>query len=116
VSASATSGTAVATVGTNTVTWNGGIAAAGSVTITINATIKPATVPGSVISNQGTVSYDSDGNSTNDASRLTDDPATVAANDVTSFTVIAGGVPPVLQNTKSRKAHGAATFDLLLAP
>ena len=36
VSATASSGTAVATIGTNTVTWNGVIAASASVTITIN--------------------------------------------------------------------------------
>jgi uncharacterized repeat protein (TIGR01451 family) len=114
VSASASSGTAVATVGTNTVTWNGGIAAAGSVTITINATIKAATANGTLVSNQGTVSYDSDGNGTNNASGVTDDPTTAAANDATVFTVVAGsGNAPVLQNAKSRKAHGGAgTFDL----
>jgi uncharacterized repeat protein (TIGR01451 family) len=43
VSASATSGTAVATIVTNTVTWNGSIPAGGSVTITITATISPGT-------------------------------------------------------------------------
>ena len=109
VSANATSGTAVATLGTNTVTWNGGIAAAGSVTITINATIKAATANGTVVSNQGNISYDSDGNGTNDASAVTDDPTTITANDATSFTVVAGGgTTPVLQNAKSRKTHGGA--------
>src|SRR4029077_16965063 len=61
VSASATAGAAVANTGTNTVTWNGGIAAGASVTITIQATIKAGTA-GQTVSNQGTISYDSDGN------------------------------------------------------
>ncbi len=87
VSANATSGTAVATVATNTVTWNGSIPAGGSVTITISATIKPGT-GGTTISNQGTLSYDSDGNATNDAAGVTDDPGTAAANDPTSFVAV----------------------------
>ena len=117
VSASATSGSAVATVATNTVTWNGGIPAASSVTITIQATIKVTTSGGTVVSNQGTVSYDSDGNGTNDATAPTDDPSTPTPNDATSFTVTGGGGTPVLQNVVARKVHGAAgTFDLLLSP
>ncbi len=94
VSASATGGIAVATVGTNTVTWNGSIAGNGSVIITITATVKPGTL-GQVISNQGTISYDADGNGTNEASRATDDPGTAAPNDATSFTVLAA--PPGLK-------------------
>jgi uncharacterized repeat protein (TIGR01451 family) len=118
VSASATSGAAVATIGTNTVTWNGSIAALGSVTITIQATIKAATAGGTVVSNQGTVSYDSDANGTNNATALTDDPSTVALNDPTSFTVTGGtGTAPVLQSVVLRRVHGAAgTFDLPLSP
>ena len=34
-----------------------------------------------------------------------------------AFTVVAGGIAPLLQNAKSRKAHGGAgAFDLPLAP
>lgn len=95
VSATATSGTATATVGTNTVTWNGSLAASASVTITITATIKGATASGTVVSNQGTISYDGDGNNTNEASAVTDDPGTGAANDPTRFTVAAPPAPPV---------------------
>ena len=86
VSASATSGTATATIGTNTVSWNGGIAGNGSVTITITATIN--NVPdGTSVSNQGTISYDADGNGTNEASRLTDDPSIAGPSDPTTFKV-----------------------------
>ena len=87
VSASATSGTAVATVATNTVTWNGSIPAGGSVTVTVNATISAAVAVGTAISNQATVSYDADGNGTNEATVSTDDPTTGAAGDPTVFTV-----------------------------
>ncbi|HEY3569843.1 MAG TPA: ExeM/NucH family extracellular endonuclease [Thermoanaerobaculia bacterium] len=87
VSASATSGTAVATVGTNTVTWNGSIPASGSVTITIQATVKAGTAQGTSISNQATFSYDSDGNGTNDANGVSDDPAVRGTGDPTAFTV-----------------------------
>jgi uncharacterized repeat protein (TIGR01451 family) len=87
VNASATSGTALATVATNTVTWNGGIPAGGSVTITINATINAGVANGTSISNQGTVAYDADGNGTNEASAVTDDPAAGGAGNPTTFIV-----------------------------
>jgi uncharacterized repeat protein (TIGR01451 family) len=87
-SATATSGTAVANTGTNTVTWNGAIPAGGSVTITITATIL-ASAGGQTVSNQGTISYDSDGNGTNDATALTDDPGVGGTADPTNFTVAA---------------------------
>ncbi len=90
VSASATSGTALANIGTNTVTWNGAIPAAGSVTITITATVNAGTI-GQSISNQGTISYDSDGNGSNDASASTDDPAVAGGADPTVF-VVGGSV------------------------
>jgi len=86
VSANASSGTAVATVGTNTVTWNGRIAGNGSVTITITATVNAGTA-GATISNQGTVSYDADGNGSNEATALTDDPGVAGASNPTSFVV-----------------------------
>jgi uncharacterized repeat protein (TIGR01451 family) len=108
VSATASSGTAVATVGTNTVTWNGTIAAGGSVTITINATIDFAAV--GTISNQGTISYDSNGDGTNDATRLTDDPATGTAGDPTAFVAIGLGVP-----IPSLNWLGLAILSLLVA-
>jgi len=69
VSATASSGTSVATVATNTVTWNGSIPIAGSVTITIVATIN--TNASGVVSNQGTASIDADGNGTNESTVIT---------------------------------------------
>ena len=95
VSANATSGTAVATVGTNTVTWNGSIAPAGSVTITITATILPSAY-GTTVSNQGTINYDADNNGTNESTAPTDDPAVGGAGDPTSIAVAANGAIPTL--------------------
>ena len=89
VSASATSGTAVATLGTNTVTWNGSIpGTGGTVTITITATIVNGTPGGTVVLNQGTVSFDADNNGTNEGSILTDFPGAQGAQDPTPFTVV----------------------------
>ncbi len=90
VSASATSGTAVANVGTNTVTWNGSIPAGGSVTITIDATID-AGASGD-ISNQGTFAFDADNNGTNESTGQTDDPAAGGAADPTVFGIVLGTI------------------------
>ncbi len=113
VSATATSGTAVATVATNTVTWNGSIPASGSVTITITATINAGNAPGTTISNQGTISYDADGNGTNEASGVTDNPST-AGPDSTSF-VVAPGVVAGPANIPTLDEVGLALLILLLA-
>ena len=91
VSASATSGTAVATIATNTVTWNGSIAAGASVSITIQATISATASAGTAITNQGAIAYDADGNGTNEAAAVTDDPGTGAGGDGTAFIVLPGG-------------------------
>jgi uncharacterized repeat protein (TIGR01451 family) len=87
VDATATSGVALATLGTNTVTWNGAIPAGGSVTITIHATVNAGVPTGTSVTNQGTISYDADGNGSNEASAVTDNPSTGAAGDSTVFIV-----------------------------
>jgi uncharacterized repeat protein (TIGR01451 family) len=88
ISASASSGTAVATVATNTVTWNGPIAAnGGSVTITIEASILAGTPGSTAVSNQGTVIYDANANGSNETVLLTDDPSQPGASDPTVFHV-----------------------------
>ncbi len=96
VSAAATSGTAVATVGTNTVTWNGSIPAGGTVTITVVATVRWDTPRGAIVSNQAAVAYDLDGNGTNEASGVSDDPTTPAAGDATAFAAFGEPQVPVL--------------------
>ncbi len=90
VSASATSGTAVANTGTNTVTWNGSIPAGGSVTITIDATIDPNA--SGDISNQGTIAFDADNNGTNESIGQTDDPAAGGPADPTVFGIVVGTI------------------------
>jgi uncharacterized repeat protein (TIGR01451 family) len=95
VSASANSGTTVPTIGTNTVTWNGSIPAGGSIVITITATILPSAA-NTAVSNQGTISYDSEGNGTNEATAQTDDPGAAGGGDATVFQAAAGETIPAL--------------------
>jgi len=111
VSASATSGAAVATVATNTVTWNGAIPGGSSVTITIQATIKNGLANGTPVSNQGTVSYDANGDGTNESTAMTDDPAVGGGADPTTFVV--GGQSVVEIPTLNEV--GLALLALLLA-
>ncbi|HXH37332.1 MAG TPA: hypothetical protein VNN08_01760 [Thermoanaerobaculia bacterium] len=112
LSANATSGTAVANLGTNTVAWNGTIAGGGSVTITIQASVKSGTA-GTTISNSATVSFDSDANGTNDTTRPSDDPATSAPSDPTSF-VVAGVVPALSTWLVALLAAALALIALLM--
>jgi uncharacterized repeat protein (TIGR01451 family) len=109
VSASATSGTATTDVPARTVHWNGAIAAGGTVTITITATINTGT-QGQTLANQGTVFFDADGNGTNESSVPTDDPATAAANDPTTFQVA-----PIIGEIPTLSEFGLAALALLLA-
>lgn len=85
--ASATSGAAVATVATNTVTWNGAIPAAGSVTITVEATIRPGVGSGAAVANQAAFAFDANGDGLNEAAGASDDPSTAAPGDATLFVV-----------------------------
>jgi uncharacterized repeat protein (TIGR01451 family) len=100
VSASASSGTAVANIGTNTVTWNGVVLAGGSVTITINAILEPGN-EGDPVSNQATLSYDPNATGTNDTNVLSNDPGTPAPNDPTVFTAAAAAAAAVAIPTAS---------------
>ncbi len=100
ISATASSGTAVADIGTNTVRWNGAIPSGGSVTITITTTI--AITATGTITNQGTIAFDGDANGTNESSALTDDPGVTGAGNATVFGVAqivpvpALGIPALL--------------------
>ncbi len=93
--ASADSGIVNADTANNTVTWNGGIVAGGTVVITINATLS-ITASGE-ISNQGLIQFDSDGDGVNDTTVPTDDPNSPEADDPTRF--IVSIAVPALQNT-----------------
>ena len=50
------------------------------------------------MSNQGTASFDADGNGSNESTALTDDPGVAGAADPTSFTVIS---PATVTGTKT---------------
>ena len=117
ISASATSGTAFADVATNTVHWNGALAANnGSVTITINAQIKAATATGTSVSNQGTVSYDSDNNGTNDATLQTDDTSVAGAANATAFTVASAGTFTATKSVTGTFApNGQVTYTVTIS-
>jgi len=88
VDASSTSGSLVSDGPGNRVLWNGSLPGGGSVTITIRATIKPTVALGTSVANQATAHYDADGNGSNEATALTDDPAKPGANDPTLFLVV----------------------------
>jgi len=60
----------VADTATNTVTWDGAISAGSSIALTIDASIALGT-QGQTVTNQGTVSYDADGDGTNESTGLT---------------------------------------------
>ncbi|HEV7509464.1 MAG TPA: S8 family serine peptidase [Thermoanaerobaculia bacterium] len=121
LSATSSSGTAVANAGTNTVTWNGSIPAAtfspvllGSRPIMLTITVKAPRIHSlrsisldeiacscGLISNQGTISFDADANGTNETNRVTDDPSTATPNDPTVFTLghcADGAVVPATMN------------------
>jgi uncharacterized repeat protein (TIGR01451 family) len=97
VSASATSGTAAATVATNTVTWDGSIPASGSVTVTITATIDAGTAT-QTVTNTATASYDADGNGVNEAAAT----STAPGGGSTSFVVLS----PSSVGTHSKTVSG----------
>ncbi len=88
VSADATTGSVVADLLGNSVAWDGSLPSGSSVTVTVHATIQPTLALGTAIANQATVYYDADGNGTNEATTLTDDPDKPGANDLTSFVVV----------------------------
>jgi uncharacterized repeat protein (TIGR01451 family) len=102
--ATATSGTAVPNVGTNTVTWNGSVPAGGSVTITITATVEAGT-GGQTVSNQGTVNLDPNGDGTSETASPTDNPAAGGASDPTTFVVLS----PSAIGTRTKTVAGSFT-------
>lgn len=73
-SATATSGTIEHDSNENKIIWNGGIQAESTVILKFKVKVDPYLTNGTIISNQGTIYWDSDENGTNDATELTDDP------------------------------------------
>ena len=107
LSATASTGTAVADIPNSIVHWNGVITAGGSVTITITAQINNGTA-GTTLNNQGMIFFDADGNGTNESTALTDDPNQAGANDPTPIVVAAIAQVPTLSTM------GLALLALLL--
>jgi uncharacterized repeat protein (TIGR01451 family) len=109
VDATVTSGGGTVAAAGNTVTWNGPIPAGASVVLTITATVNWGVVEGTIVSNQGWVSYDADGNGTNEATRPTDDPAAGGDSDPTAFAALALATIPEMD------IRGVALLVLLIA-
>jgi uncharacterized repeat protein (TIGR01451 family) len=86
IGASATAGTVATDFGTRTVTWNGSLSFGASVTVTITATIQAGTL-GSGFANQATLRWDADADGVNEASGVSDDPATPAGGDPTAIVI-----------------------------
>ncbi len=84
-SVSATSGTVEYNGTLNRIEWNGVITTGGQVTVSFQVMVDAGTADDTVISNQGTHSYDSDNNGTNDTTQLTDDPALPGSADPTDI-------------------------------
>lgn len=95
-SVTATSGTITHAVPGPQINWSGEIPAGGQVTITIVCRVLAGTPPGTVIANQATVHFDSDGDLVDDTSVSTDDPGLPGGQDGTTFRVGLGyyTVPP----------------------
>jgi uncharacterized repeat protein (TIGR01451 family) len=94
VSATATSGTATANVGSNTVTWNGSLAPSSTVTITITATINLSGTGQNLI-NQARLNFDSDLNGSNESTLLSDDPSVAGTANATAFDALIAEIPVV---------------------
>jgi len=116
VSATASAGTAVANLVTNTVTWNGSIPSDDSRAIRTLSSIVTVTPPGCLafrkqgaisfgVSNQGTIAFDADGNGTNETNSVTDDPYTEIPYDPTFFT----GFCTAQANLTATKTDGVAS-------
>ncbi len=86
VSANASSGSAVATIAGNLITWNGSLPALGSVTITITARLR-LELGGQNVSAQGQIHSDPDLDGNNTLTTLTDDPSILGSSDPTSFAI-----------------------------
>ncbi len=107
ISAAASLG-AVTTTG-NTVHWNGGVPAGGSVTITIQAGIAAGATTGSAISNQATVAYDATRSGTNQTTLVTSDPGAPGQGGPTRF-LVGGAIASVPALSRTGLAALAAAL------
>ncbi len=112
--ATATSGDVVVNLATNTVTWNGALAALdGSATMTITATVD-SVAPATVVTSQGSIRFDADANGVNETITLTDDPSIAGLEDPTTFVVIGASVTGTKSVSGSFRPGGTVTYTIIL--
>ena len=92
-SVSATSGSISFDSAANRVLWTGDVPMGGSVTITFDVVVHLGIPPQTVISNQGIVDYDSNGDGTNDSMLPTDGNTTLPGRQPTDL--IVGSIPNI---------------------
>lgn len=108
-SLTASKGSASFNSGSNQVTWTGDIAIGETVTIAFDVRVHTGIKVGTVISNQGFVTYDSDGDGSGDTTLPTDGDLALPGRQTTDFTV--GGISTVpAVKTAVPLSGGAATF------
>jgi hypothetical protein len=90
------------TTALNTVTWNGSIPVCGTVTISVQAKVDPATV-GMTLCSTGNVAFDANGDGSNESS----------ASDTCCVTISPG--PPTMPVVPTLSGAGLAALILLLA-
>ena len=88
LSSTASAGTLSYDPATRTLAWSGPVAVGQTVSISINGSIDPA-VAGTMISNQAELRFDADGNGSNEASGLSDDPNQPGNTDPTMIGITA---------------------------
>jgi len=116
-SATASLGAISYSAGDNKIIWNGGVPGESSVILEFQVTVDNGLPNGTVISNQGTVFWDSNEDGTNDATELTDDAyvddgidqdndGETDDDDPTDFTVVVFEPPSMLTEDYSDDAPG----------
>jgi len=113
-SVTATGGSPLYNAGSTQIEWTGNVAPGSSVMITFDVTVNVGIMVGTVISNQGTVNYASDGGGTNDSTVLTDgDPAEPGKQPTE---VMAGEMPEgvAIKSVKDENGGNVEPGDALL--
>jgi uncharacterized repeat protein (TIGR01451 family) len=95
-STSTTSGTVTYDAGTKKIYWDGGIPVQSSIALSFRVTVNAGLFNGTIISNQGTVQWDSNEDNVSDANELTDDPNVPGDHNPTNVTVWSSAIPTTL--------------------
>jgi uncharacterized repeat protein (TIGR01451 family) len=119
-------GTITYTPGLNLITWDGDIPAETSRVLTFEVTVNDNLPNGAIISNQGTVYWDSDESGDNDAIELTDDiyvddnmdqdmDGETNDDDPTNITIYAFDQPPMVMEEFSSDVTGSIAYQYYLS-